>query len=94
MRFRRIAEAIDKNIAMTIIEANRGHDMTPEQLIRHFGTQIETAKALGLAQPTVADWVKQGWIPWPRQFHAQVITGGRLQADAVDPKKVAKTEAA
>ena len=61
--------------------------MTPEQAIQHYGTQQQLAKALDIAQSSVSDWATQGYIPWPRQFQIQQLTGGALVVDPVNPKK-------
>lgn len=60
--------------------------MTPDQFIDHFGTQVAAAAAIGMAQPTVSDWKKQGFIPWLRQLHIERVTDGALTADATDPE--------
>ena len=60
--------------------------MTYEQLIEHFGTQAAAARALGVKQPSVSEWKKNG-IPEDQQLKAQKITKGKLPAD---PAIVAK----
>lgn len=60
--------------------------MTPQEAIAYFGSQVALAKALDMKQPSIAEWVKQGVIPWPRQFQVQHVTGGALKADTVDPR--------
>lgn len=55
--------------------------MTPQDAIKHFGTQTLLAKALGLGQSTVAEWVGNGAIPLTRQYQIQIATDGALQAD-------------
>ncbi len=54
--------------------------MTYDQLINHFGTQVAVAAALGIKQPSVAEWKKS--IPPLRQMQIQLVTGGVLQADS------------
>lgn len=61
--------------------------MTPEQAIKHFGTQQKLAEALRMSQSSVSEWTTNGYIPWPRQFQIQQVTGGALSVDPVDPKK-------
>jgi hypothetical protein len=70
--------------------------MKPLEAISFFGTQAKLAERLCIAQPTVAGWVKAGWIPWPRQFQIQHASEGALKADAEDPAPKFKrsTEAA
>ena len=53
--------------------------MKTQDAISHFGTQTALAKALGITQPTVAEW---GEYPPPlRQLQIQQITVGQLQAE-------------
>ena len=57
--------------------------MTPQQAIDHFGTQGALADALGISQPAVAQWVAEGRIPDGRQAQLQIITAGKLKAEAL-----------
>lgn len=52
--------------------------MTKEQAIAHFGSVTAVAKALGIAQPSVSEWVE---IPPLRQLELERITKGALRAD-------------
>lgn len=54
--------------------------MTYEEVLEHFGTQVRIAAALGITQPTVSAW--GGAVPDAYQYQIEVITGGRLLADA------------
>lgn len=60
--------------------------MTPQEAIAFFGSQVALAEALGIKQPSVAEWVRNGAIPWPRQFQIQHVSNGGLVAEPVDPK--------
>ena len=55
--------------------------MTPQSAIEFFGTQTRLAKALGLAQSTVAEWFQLGHIPEARQYQIELATHGKLRAD-------------
>lgn len=55
--------------------------MTPQQVIEHFGSQTKTARALGLAQSTVAGWIVDGEVPEARQYQIEMATRGLLRAD-------------
>jgi DNA-binding transcriptional regulator YdaS (Cro superfamily) len=55
--------------------------MSPKQVIDYFGTQVATAEALGLSQPTVSGWLKDGSIPIERQYQIEMATSGALRAD-------------
>lgn len=70
-------------------------DMKPQEAIDHFGSQLALAQALGLEQPSISLWVKNGVIPPIRQLEIEVHTCGLLMADEniprgwVQPKQVA-----
>ena len=55
--------------------------MTIDQLIKHFGSQIKVAHALGCSQPCVSNWKTRGKVPALQQLKAQSITEGKLKAD-------------
>ena len=57
------------------------HAMTKTQAVRHFGSQAKLAAALGIRQPSVAQWGDRP--PLPRQYQIQVLTHGRLRADPI-----------
>ena len=78
-----ITMPIDKEIMMPII-----YGMTYEQLIAHFGSQVKAASALDLKQPSISLWKERGGIPFERQCHIQLVTGGVLKASREHaPKK-------
>lgn len=64
--------------------------MTPQQLLDHFGTQIEIARVLGVKPPSVAEWFENGEIPDGRQYQAELATGGKLTADRPANRKDAE----
>jgi hypothetical protein len=55
--------------------------MTPKQLIRHFGSQAETYKALGVSANAVSKWYIAGKVPRGRQFEISARFPA-LQVDA------------
>lgn len=55
--------------------------MTPDQVIKHFGTQAAAAEALGIGQPAVSNWVARGVVPSVSQLKLEMVTGGKLKAD-------------
>lgn len=55
--------------------------MTPHDLLQFFGSQSAIAKALGCAQPSVAEWFEAGKVPDGRQYQAEIATSGALRAD-------------
>lgn len=84
-----IGMPIDRDIGTPIFFA----PVTYDQLIAHYGTQKAAGDALkvfdgiGVKQPSVAEWKEQG-IPAPRQAQYELLTGGALRADRVDPQPV------
>lgn len=58
--------------------------MTFEDLISHFGTQAEAARAIGVTRGRVWQWRLEG-IPLLRQFQIERITGGALVARDTAP---------
>jgi hypothetical protein len=62
--------------------------MKPSDIIRHYGTQVEAAAALGVAQSTISGWVTSGKVPALRQMQAQRLTRGRLKVDAAAMAKL------
>ena len=55
--------------------------MTPAQVLRHFGTQAEIARVLGVKPPSVSEWFDDGIIPEGRQYQLQLASDGALTAD-------------
>lgn len=55
--------------------------MTPQQVLDHFGTQAEIARALGCKQPSVAEWFADGKVPEGRQYQIELATNGALRAE-------------
>lgn len=56
-------------------------DMTPQELLDHFGSLTEAARALNVKPPSVSEWVSSGVVPLGRQCQAEIITEGKLRAD-------------
>lgn len=54
--------------------------MTTEEAIRHYGTQVKLAAALGIYQSSVSEWGDHP--PAARQFQIERLTRGRLKAEA------------
>lgn len=53
--------------------------MKTQDVLNHFGSQSETARVLGIKQPSVATWGE--YPPANRQIQIQAITGGKLRAE-------------
>lgn len=54
--------------------------MTYDDILRVYKTQQKAAQALGISQPTISGWRRNG-VPELRQFQIQAITKGRLKVD-------------
>jgi len=53
--------------------------MKTEAVLAHYGTQYAVAAALGIRQPSVANW---GEFPPPlRQLQIEALSGGALRAE-------------
>lgn len=52
--------------------------MTKDEVIAHFGSQQAVATALGIKQPSVANWADP--LPELRQLEIERLTGGLLRA--------------
>lgn len=62
-----------------------------DQLIKHFGTQVAAAKALGVTQPTMSNWKSRGRIPLVQQLRIEVLTQGKLKAQPLFPSRGKRT---
>lgn len=51
-----------------------------DKLIKHFGSQVAAATALGVTQPTLSNWKKRGSIPHLQQLRIEHVTKGKLKA--------------
>lgn len=64
--------------------------MTPNDLLKYFGTKAEIARAFGVEPPSITDWFATGEVPEVRQYQAELITNGALRAAyPADRRKVA-----
>lgn len=55
--------------------------MTPEQVIKHYGTEQAAANALSCTRQIVNFWLQKGEIPLKTQAFIQLKTNGKLRAD-------------
>ena len=62
--------------------------MTPEDLLQHYGTQSEIARALGCSQSSVFEWFESGRIPDGRQYQIELATSGMLRASRPADRRV------
>ena len=53
--------------------------MKKNDVIKHFGGVVETAKALGIKSQSVSGWPED--VPKLRAFQIEKITSGKLKAD-------------
>lgn len=62
--------------------------MNVQDLIKHFGTQAQAAKAIGYTRQAVHRWQSVG-IPMPVQCLYEIRTNGKIKADRAARKAVA-----
>ena len=55
--------------------------MTFQEVLDHFGSQANIARAMNTSLGVVWAWKDKDRIPLGRQFQIQVLTGGKLRAD-------------
>lgn len=53
--------------------------MKTSEVLEHYGSQTAVAEALGIRQPSVANWDE--FPPAKRQLQIQIATGGKLRAE-------------
>jgi hypothetical protein len=53
--------------------------MTKDQAVKHFGTQVLLAKALGMSQGSISLWKE--YPPELRQLQLEALTAGKLRAE-------------
>jgi len=51
-----------------------------EKVVKHFGTQVKTAEALGITQCAVSQWVVQGFVPAGSAVKIEKLTRGKFKA--------------
>ena len=61
-----------------------------EKLIKHFGTQVAAADAIGVTQPTISNWRARGRIPHLQQLRIEHVTKGKLKAQPLMLKRRAQ----
>ena len=54
--------------------------MKIDTVIKHFGSQLALAQALGIGQPTVSMWRARGSIPQLQQMRIEALTRGKIKA--------------
>ena len=57
--------------------------MKTRDAIKHFGTQAELARALGIQRQSIKSWGED--VPLARQYQIEKLTEGQLQAPPVEP---------
>lgn len=60
-----------------------------DQIIKHFGSQVAAAHAIGVTQPTLSNWKKRGTIPHIQQLRIEHVTKGKLKAQPLMSKRKA-----
>ena len=62
-----------------------------DQVVKHFGSQVAAADAIGCTQPTLSNWKARGSIPQLQQLRIELATAGKLKAEPLMLSKRAKT---
>ena len=62
--------------------------MTYEELIRHYKSEAEAARARGIDRQRVHGWKHRERIPTDDQIAYEVVTSGALKADIPDEIRV------
>jgi len=52
--------------------------MTFDEVINHFGSQADVARALKCTKSYITKWLQEGYVPRVRQYEIEKITGGKL----------------
>lgn len=65
--------------------------MKIDQVIKHFGSQVAAADALGVQQPTISNWKTRGRIPHIQQLRIEHVTEGKLKAQPLMSSKARRT---
>lgn len=63
------------------LQYHKGANVTPKQVLDHYGTQLAAGSAIGVGQSAVANWVKRGKVPPLSQVKYEQVSGGKLKAD-------------
>jgi DNA-binding transcriptional regulator YdaS (Cro superfamily) len=61
-----------------------------QQIVKHFGSQVAAAGAIGCSQPTLSNWKKRGRIPQLQQLRIEMVTQGKLKAQPLLTIKMRK----
>ena len=68
-------------------------DVTYDDLISHYKTESDAARAIDVPRQTVHRWKKTGGVPLEQQVKYEVATGGTLKADLPDSIREARAVA-
>ncbi len=58
--------------------------MLTSDVISHFGSRANAAKAIGIGLPAIAKWAKAGMVPPLSAARIQALTKGKLRFDVAD----------
>lgn len=69
--------------------------MTPNELLKHYGTKADIGRAAGVDRQVVHGWFERGSVPLDHQTSFEVATDGKLKADVSEEfRKVVQQNAA
>jgi hypothetical protein len=55
--------------------------MTPQDVLRKYGSQYNFHKATGMAHGSLGNWIKWGFVPETSQYKLERITDGELKSN-------------
>jgi len=55
--------------------------MTPEQVVRYYGSQAKAADGLGVSPQVIHNWIQRKRVPLEWQLDIEVETAGKLKLD-------------
>lgn len=59
-------------------------DMTPDDVLKKYGTKYRFHKETQMAASSLGNWVRWGYVPMGAQLKLERITKGELKADWID----------
>ena len=63
--------------------------MTPNDLLKLYGTKAEIARVTGCKLPSVCEWFDKGEVPEGKQYQIELATNGQLRASRPADRRAA-----
>ena len=68
-------------ISLNLGKLNKRTNMSPDELVKHYGNQVKAAAEIGVSENTVRNWLVANKVPTLVQLAVQTLTKGKLKAD-------------